>query len=65
MALSIASLPLKQYGMTSQVNQGYMELEHGNTVKSHVKALSLYNFIWGFGWAYKQQGGLYLGGRGD
>lgn len=46
MALSIASLPLKQYGITSQMNQGYMELEHGTTVKSHVKALSLYNFIY-------------------
>ena len=35
------------------------------TVKSHVKALGLYNFINGFGWAYKRaahiRGG---GGRG-
>ena len=33
------------------------------TVKSHVKALSLYNFIRGFGWAYKR-GSLYRGGGG-
>ena len=34
-----------------------------NTVKSHFKALGLYIFIRGFGWAYKQgEGGLYLGG---
>ena len=32
-----------------------------NTVKSHLKALGLYNFIRGFGWAYKR-GGLYPGG---
>ena len=29
--------------------------------KIPLKALGLYNFIRGFGWAYKQ-GGLYLGG---
>ena len=28
-----------------------------NTVKSHFKALDLYNFIRGFGWAYKRGGG--------
>ena len=27
------------------------------TVKSHFKALGLYNFIRGFGWAYKRGGG--------
>ena len=31
------------------------------TVKSHFKALGLYNFKRSFGWAYKR-GGLYLGG---
>ena len=31
------------------------------TVKSHFKALGLYNFIRGFGWAYKR-GVLYPGG---
>ena len=34
-------------------------------VKSYFKALGLYNFIMGFGWAYKWgggEGGLYLGG---
>ena len=31
------------------------------TVKSHFKALGLYNFKRGFGWAYKR-GGLYPGG---
>ena len=34
-----------------------------HTVKSHFKALGLYNFIRGFGWAYKRGGGgLYPGG---
>ena len=33
----------------------------GDTVKSHFKALGLYNFIRGVGWAFKW-GGLYLGG---
>ena len=33
-----------------------------NTVKSHVKALGFYNFIRGFGWAYKR--GAYIGGGG-
>ena len=28
-----------------------------HTVKSHFKALGLYNFIRGFGWAYKRGGG--------
>ena len=28
-----------------------------NTVKSHVKALGLYNFIKGFVWVYKREGG--------
>ena len=32
-----------------------------NTIKSHIKALGLYNFIRGVGWAYKR-GGLILGG---
>ena len=33
------------------------------TVKSHFKALGLYNFKRGFGWAYKRGGGgLYPGG---
>ena len=32
-----------------------------NTIKSHFKALGLYNFKGGFGWAYKR-GGLYPGG---
>ena len=32
-----------------------------DAVKSHFKALGLYNFIRGFGWAYKR-GGLYPGG---
>ena len=33
-----------------------------NTVKSHFKALGLYIFIRGFGWAYKQgEGGLISG----
>ena len=31
-----------------------------NTVKSHVKALGFYNFIRGFGWAYKR--GAYIRG---
>lgn len=44
-----------------------------HTVKPHVKALGLYNFIRGFGWAYKLgRGGAYIrwahipggGGRG-
>ena len=39
----------------------YMFL-NGYTVKSHFKALGLYNFIRGFGWAYKRGGGLYPGG---
>ena len=32
------------------------------TVKSHFKALGLYNFIRGFGWAYKrgEGGGAYV-----
>ena len=34
-----------------------------NTVKSHFKALGLYNFIKGLGWAYKR-GDLYPGPRG-
>ena len=35
-----------------------------NTVKSHFKALGLYNFKRGFGWVYKRGGGggLYPGG---
>ena len=33
----------------------YMFL-NGYTVKSHFKALGLYNFIRGFGWAYKRGG---------
>ena len=33
-----------------------------HTVKSHFKALGLYNFKRGFGWAYKWGGGLYPGG---
>ena len=35
-----------------------------NTIKSHIKALGLYNFIRGVGWAYKRGGGggLILGG---
>ena len=41
-------------------------LFNNNTVKSHFKALGLYNFIRGFGWAYKEGGGggggLYPGG---
>ena len=42
---------------------GLFRLVHGNsyTVKSHFKALGLYKFERGFGWAYKQ-GGLYPGG---
>ena len=28
-----------------------------NTIKSHIKALGLYNFIRGVGWAYKRGGG--------
>ena len=32
------------------------------TVKSHFKALGLYNFKRGFRWAYKRGGGLYPGG---
>ena len=31
-----------------------------NTVKSHFKALGLYNFKRGFGWAYKRGGGAYI-----
>ena len=31
------------------------------TVKPHFNALGLYNFVRGFGWAYKR-GGLYPGG---
>ena len=27
------------------------------TVKSHFKPLGIYNFITGFGWAYKREGG--------
>ena len=30
------------------------------TVKPHFKALGLYNFIRGFGWAYKRGGGAYI-----
>ena len=30
------------------------------TVKSHFKALGLYNFQGGFGWAYKRGGGSYI-----
>ena len=30
---------------------------HNSTVKSHFKALGLYNFKRGFGWAYKRGGG--------
>ena len=32
-----------------------------NTVRSHFKVLGLYNFVRGFGWAYKW-GDLYWGG---
>ena len=32
------------------------------TIKSDFKALGLYNFKRGFGWAYKRGGGLYPGG---
>ena len=32
------------------------------SVNSHVKTLSLYNFIRGFEWAYKRGGGLISGG---
>ena len=35
---------------------------HYNTVKSHFKALGLYKFKRGFGWAYKRGGGLIPGG---
>ena len=31
------------------------------SVNSHVKTLSLYNFIRGFEWAYKRGGGLIYG----
>ena len=30
------------------------------TIKSHFKALGLYNFMRGFGWAYKRGGGAYI-----
>ena len=33
-----------------------------NTVKSHFKALGLYNFIRSFGWAYKRGGGGAISG---
>ena len=33
-----------------------------NTVKSHIKALGLYNFIRDFGWANKRGGGAYIRG---
>ena len=31
-----------------------------DALKSHFKALGLYNFIRGFGWAYKRGGGAYI-----
>ena len=31
-----------------------------DTVKSHFKAMGLYNFRRGFGWAYKRGGGAYI-----
>ena len=33
-----------------------------NTVKSHFKAMGLYNFMKGFGWAYKREGGGLISG---
>ena len=47
---------------TGQIRYVYKPLK-AYTVKSHFKALGLYNFKRGFGWAYKRGGGLYPGGH--
>ena len=45
---------------TGQIRYVYKPLK-AYTVKSHFKALGLYNFKRGLGWAYKRGGGLISG----
>ena len=56
--------PLKFYSTLNIFNMlSDILILHVHTVKSHFKALGLYNFIRCFGWAYKWGGGdLYPGG---
>ena len=37
------------------------DIKFSSTVKSHFKALGLYNFKRGFGWAYKREGLFWVG----
>ena len=47
----------KQINKLKKKNICIWTLLIGYTIKSHVKALGLYNFIRGFGWAYINEGG--------
>ena len=51
------------YRFRSTLSHNYMLVLY-YTVKSHFKALGLYNFIRGFGWVYKWGGGGLISGWG-
>ena len=55
----VTSVPVLPIHVFALVNTARRDQSQCYTVKSHFKALGLYNFIRGFGWAcmYKRRGG--------